>query len=510
MFRIGIDVGGTNTDAVLIDENSVVGAVKSPTTEDVTTGIKNALVELKRLCGDQTGLASSITLGTTHFINAVVERKRLNKIAALRICLPAAASLPPFIDWPADIAALANGGIYMVRGGAEYDGRPIGALDEKAISEAARSIRNSGITSVAVSSVFSPLISDYEKRAEEILRSECPDIRVTCSHTLGRIGLLERENATLLNASLLDLAEGATDAFQNALEEIGIAAPLFISLNDGTVTSVKMARKYPVYCFASGATNSMRGAAYLSHMNDAIVCDVGGTTADIGCLVNGFPRQANSTVSVGGVRTLFRMPDLLSIGVGGGTKVSVDPVTIGPESVGFRLQKMARVFGGEQLTLTDIAVAAGLMDVGDKSRVSSISGAFVETVLDGVREKLEIAIDKTKIGAADVPLIAVGGGAALVPKILKGISEVHHVENQAVANAVGAAIAQISGEVDQIFSGMSREDALSEALRLAEGKAIAAGASEADLKVVEMEDLPISYLPGHAIRARIRVVGDIQ
>ena len=107
------------------------------------------------------------------------------------------------------------------------------------------------------------------------------------------------------------------------------------------------ARRLPVYSFASGATNSMRGAAYLSGLADAMVIDVGGTTTDVGQLKHGFPREANSVVKVGGVRTLFRMPDLLSIGLGGGSHVTLDPLKVGPVSVGYRLLKDGIAFGGK-------------------------------------------------------------------------------------------------------------------------------------------------------------------
>src|SRR5947207_13469509 len=120
----------------------------------------------------------------------------------------------------------------------------------------------------------------------------------------------------------------------------------------------EVAETYPVYSFASGPTNSMRGAAFLSRLADALVVDVGGTTTDVGDLRHGFPREANNVVEVGGVRTLFRMPDLLSLGLGGGTLVSDDPLTVGPVSVGYRLTERALVFGGDTLTATDIAVAA--------------------------------------------------------------------------------------------------------------------------------------------------------
>jgi N-methylhydantoinase A/oxoprolinase/acetone carboxylase beta subunit len=92
----------------------------------------------------------------------------------------------------------------------------------------------------------------------------------------------------------------------------------------------------------------MRGAAILSRLSNAIVVDVGGTTTDVGCLKAGFPREANSTVEIGGVRTLFRMPDLLSLGLGGGTVVDADTGTVGPESVGNQLTTDAMVFGGSE------------------------------------------------------------------------------------------------------------------------------------------------------------------
>ncbi|MCF8467444.1 MAG: hypothetical protein K9G33_08600, partial [Sneathiella sp.] len=291
--------------------------------------------------------------------------------------------------------------------------------------------------------------------------------------------------------------------------EIGMTAPLYIALNDGTVTNAETTRKFPVYCFASGATNSMRGAAFLSRIENAIVCDVGGTTTDIGCLVNGFPREANSTVTVGGVRTLFRMPDLISIGIGGGTRVHDDPLGVGPDSVGFRLTEEARVFGGAQLTLTDIAVAKNLMEAGDASKIAGLDPEYVAKVLAIVHERIASNVDRIKTEAADVPLIAVGGGAPLIPTKIPGISRVHHVENFAVANAVGAAIAQISGEADQVFQGLSRDEALAAALKIAEERAVQSGAAVGTLKTIEMEDLPIAYLPGHAIRARVRVIGDI-
>src|SRR5580693_1075404 len=380
MRRIGIDVGGTNTDAVLIEDGKVIRAVKAPTSEDVTTGILDSLKSLGATGVLKGRKVDAVMIGTTHFINAVVQRRHLTKVAALRLGMPAAASLPPFCDWPEDLAALVCGGVWMVEGGHEYDGRPFMLLDEAAVTKAAHEMKEKGLKSVGISSIFSPLDPSHERRAAELILKVIPDAVITCSSDLGRIGLLERENAGLLNAALADLARDTIAAFEKAIHDSGIAAPLFITQNDGTVAEAGQARRLPVYSFASGATNSMRGAAYLSGLADAMVIDVGGTTTDVGQLKLGFPREANSVVKVGGVRTLFRMPDLLSIGLGGGSHVTLDPLKVGPVSVGYRLLKDGIAFGGQQLTTTDIAVAAGVLELGDGKKVGYLDRATCQKV----------------------------------------------------------------------------------------------------------------------------------
>ena len=509
MRRIGIDVGGTNTDAVLVEGDRVLAAVKAPTSADVTAGIVAALRALRRKSALAAEVAA-VLVGTTHFINAVVQRRWLSRVGTIRLAAPATTELPPVCDWPADLAALVDGGAWVVPGGFDYDGRRFMPLDLAAVRDAAREIRARGLRHVAVSSMFSPLDSSDEEAVAEVVRTECPGVSVTCSHDLGGIGLLERENAAILNASLVTLARDTITGFERALKDVGLDAPLFITQNDGTVTAAGRAVAQPVYSFASGATNSMRGAAHLSGLDDAIVADVGGTTTDFGALIAGFPRQANSVVHVGGVRTLFRMPDLVSIGLGGGSIVDPDTLEVGPRSVGFRLAEEALVFGGGTLTASDIGAAAGLIDLGDRARVKHLPAALVDGALLRARRRVEEFVDRTKTQAGDVVLLAVGGGSFLIPDALDGVSEVIRVRHGDCANAIGAAMAQISGEVDQIFQGISRNAAMAEAERLANERAVAAGADPGTLSLVEVEDIPIAYLPGDALRVKAKVVGDIQ
>ena len=508
MRRIGIDVGGTNTDAVLIDDGEVQCAVKAPTSEDVTGGIISALSALRAAPAGK-GKVDSVMIGTTHFVNAIVQRRSLSPVGALRIGDPVSGSLMPFCDWPGDLAQIARGGVWSVGGGHEYDGRPILPLDESAVREAAIEMCDQGLTAIAIASIFSPIDADHEQRAAVIIADEIPGAVITLSSDLGRIGLLERENVALLNAALSSLAIQTINAFEAALRQGGINAPLYITQNDGTVVEAATAIRFPVYSFASGATNSMRGAAYLSSIDDAIVVDVGGTTTDVGQLVSGFPRESNAGVEIGGVRTLFRMPELLSFGLGGGSHVCLDPLQVGPLSVGYQLIHDGLIFGGSQLTTTDIAVANGLLDLGNTELLCSINSATQSAVLAECERLIEEAIDRVKTRAGDTPLIAVGGGAFLVPDQLRGVSDLHRVVHGDCANAVGAAIAQVSGEVDQIFRDLSRTEAIEQATRLATLRAVEAGAAEDTLTTIETEDMPLSYLPGNSLRVRVRRVGDV-
>jgi len=510
MKRIGIDVGGTNTDTVLLDGNKVVAAVKTPTTRDVLSGVAAGIARLKSSAGEAADAVDAVMIGTTHFTNAVVERRNLMRVGALRICLPSCASLEPTVDWPEDLRAAVDPVSVMVAGGHEYDGRSIVDLDETAVRDAVRRMQDTGIGSIGITAVFSPLSNEVEVRAREIVQDVCPEMIVTCSHEVGRIGLLERENVTLLNASLAAHGRSTVAAFRQALEQSGLTAPFYLTQNDGTVMLAEQAARFPVFSFASGPTNSMRGAAFLSGIENAVVVDVGGTTSDIGYLVNGFPREANNIVHIGGVRTLFQMPDLVSLGIGGGSIVSEKTRVAGPRSVGFRLAEEALVFGGSTLTLTDIGVAAGLVELGEKKRIAHLDRSTVTGVLESIRRRLEDAVDRMKTSPDPVPLIAVGGGAFLVPSKMDGVSEVLRPGRGNVANAIGAASALVSGEVDRVVADIDRESAMADAEALARERAVASGADGDTLKVIEIDDIPLAYLPGNARRVRVRVAGEIR
>ena len=132
-MRIGLDVGGTHTDAVLMDGQQVVAHTKATTTADVGSGIETALATI--LEGVNPAQVELLTIGTTQFTNAVVERKHLSKVAAVRVCLPAGRGLLPRADWPADLVEATDGGNYLLHGGHLYDGRELAPVDEVEVEE---------------------------------------------------------------------------------------------------------------------------------------------------------------------------------------------------------------------------------------------------------------------------------------------------------------------------------------------------------------------------------------
>ncbi|KAJ6577349.1 Hydantoinase/oxoprolinase [Mycena capillaripes] len=539
LYRIGVDVGGTNTDGVIIDitktsdpsTRGVIASFKHETTVNVTDGIEAAV---RRVITDaridpQDGEILSLTIGTTHFVNAVVQAdsRRLSKVAVIRLASPYTVEHPPFVDFPAHLEALMNGHTAIIKGGLQIDGRTINEIDEAEVIEQAEHIKSKGLKDIVLIGIFSPLDVDgkNEYLARDILLRELgPEINIVCSRDVAQVGFIERENASILNASIGAFAQRTIRGFENAMKRLGLVCPLYLTQNDGTLTSAADAAKLPIRTFSSGATNSMRGASFLAGIDlkktegsaeSMIVVDVGGTTTDAGVLLpSGFPRQAAAFIEVAGVRTNFSMPDVNSIGLGGGSRVRVDAsgrVTVGPDSVGHYLTRDAKVFGGNVLTTTDLAVCSGAQDIGDADEVSDVADAIVAQANIVTKRLLENVVDRMKTSPEDCTVLLVGGGSIVVPPELKGVKEIRIPPFHGVANAVGAAIANVSGDVDtiEILQGQKLPDVLERTKRLAIEKAVAAGAEPNSVSIAEINILPVQYVTNQATRIIVKAIGEL-
>lgn len=498
-LRIGIDVGGTNTDAVLLGAgDALLARAKTPTTPDPLDGIAAALAAV---LPDDRGAVGMAALGTTHALNAILRRRELGRVAVLRLAAPATRSVPLFAEWPADLQAAVEGGGAIVAGGVEVDGR-VHPLDHDEIRRVLS--RCGGVDAVAIAGVFSMQDPSQEHEAAELVRAELGDgVAVSLGHRVGGVGLLERENAAILNGALGAVAARVIDGFEAALAAAGLTATPFLTQNDGTLMSVVQARELPVLTIGGGASNSIRGAGVLTGLADALVVDVGGTSTDVGALAGGFPRESAFGVELGGVQTNFRMPDVVSVALGGGSVVHDDDA-LGPDSVGYRLTEQARVFGGDVTTLTDVAVAAGRAAIGDPAR----AGRERPAVLAAADALVADAIDRMKLVRGDVPVIAVGGGSALLPDGLPGASAVLRPADFDVANAIGAAVGLVSGDAEHLLDLAADRTAGIEAVRAdAAERAERAGADPDRLATVRVDEVPLAYTDPPLSRVRVKVAG---
>ena len=312
-------------------------------------------------------------------------------------------------------------------------------------------------------------------------------------------------------------------AFKETVHRLELSSQLFIGQNDGTLMSLEQAQDFPVLTISSGPTNSIRGAGALSQVDSGIVIDVGGTTSDGGVLVNFFPRESTQAAQIGGVLTNFRMPDVVTIGIGGGTIVRFkeDKCQLGPDSVGYLLKEKGVSFGGFTLTLSDFFLANDQLQIENileknnlKERIQVISGRNFQDALELVKEQIQLSIeklvDKLKTDPKEIPVIACGGGAFLLPKKIAGASRVLFPEHLEVANAFGACIAQISSEDEKIVNTLQNDEKkeLEKLLSNVKIELLKKGASEDSINVLTKESIPLAYLPG-AVKLKVKLCGDL-
>ncbi|KAL4886062.1 hypothetical protein BJY04DRAFT_213599 [Aspergillus karnatakaensis] len=553
-YRIGVDVGGTNTDAVLIalDSMSIVASHKSPTTPDVTSGITNAVQTVINTTNVSLSSIGCVIIGTTHFVNAVVQRSpSLRRVAVIRLCGGPdegfGRSIPPFIDFPLDLrTCIETTRHYFCHGGYQISGEEISSIDENEIRKIAAELVADRIENVVISGMYAPLNHSQEVVAGDALLKTMQAAsktaykpRITLSHEVSGLGFLARENAAILNATLRPLAEKTIYGFKKAMQEIFHGNPytLYLTQNDGSVLSAEEAVDKPIRTFNSGPTNSIRGGEFLwraagkasgqeekPRTDPLVVIDIGGTTSDSGLLLpNGLPQMSSITGLVGGVRTNFALPAVESIGLGGGSIIrdTGNELTVGPDSVALELLQKAKLFGGEYLTSTDIVAAAGAHEpsqsnpfrgMGDTSRLENVTPQLVSRARDVMRQMIAALVDRTKTQKGDVDVLIVGGGAPLIrtDKPLTGVRSLRTVKGAEVANAVGAAISRVSGVIDTVVdtSNQTIKQAQEAVSHLAVEKAVNNGARPDTVQIAEVTMLPIQYVDAKA-RIVVRAVGEL-
>lgn len=534
MSLIGIDVGGTNTDGVLLDptkfsehNRGVIRHYKSVTTADVSTGIEHTIEGLfDRLESHSKQDVRAVTIGTTHFINAVIEqdKARLDPVAVLRLCGPYSKGTGPFSNFPEGLTKIIKSYTAFLDGGYHVDGNKIKSIDKLAVIEHARRIKELGINAVAITGIFSAIDKSQEVEVADLVRGIIPDANIVMSHEVSGLGYLNRENASILNASVMSFAGKILKSFTSSIQKLEFTCPILLTQNDGTVLTMQEAMRTPIRTFSSGATNSMKGAAFLCSNDpdivgtNVMVVDIGGTTTDVGLLLsNGFPKQASSHSVVGGVTMNFPMPHVESIGLGGGSIIreSNGSVTIGPDSVGSEIVSKSIVFGGDIDTATDVTLSASKGQEHKIGNPAAVAGRydslFLEKYNETLKTKLNSVIDRMRINPSPLPVLLVGGGSFIAPLELECASKVIRPPYYQVANAIGAALGKLSfvlQRIESISSTEEREACIHDMIKAASDELVLKGASRLSVKVVDITYNPIPYVD-KSYSFEIKVVGDI-
>ncbi|MHA6797750.1 hydantoinase/oxoprolinase N-terminal domain-containing protein (plasmid) [Pseudonocardia bannensis] len=489
-LRLGIDVGHTNTDAVVVDPaGTLIARTKVPTSDDLDVSVETAIAGLLEEPTVDPALIGCVTLGAARTTDVIRTGAGLRRVAVLRIGGPLTFAVPPLVTWPEALRAAVAAGSRIVEGGCEFNGERIAPLDEAAIAAFATAVAPDA-EAIAITAVFSPVDPADERRAAAILRHELGEIPISMSHEIGSMGLLERENATVLNAALSGDATGTAAALHAAIRRHDLDAECYLGQNDGTQMALAYATRFPVLAIGSGPANSMRGGAHSSGVTDAIVADIGGSSTVVGRLVNGFPCESLTPYTMSGVVTNFRLPDVVEVPIGGGPMHD------------------ALCCGGSTPTLTDAAVTAGRTTFGSHP-VPGNWGKRLSRMLTEADRLLAEAVDRVGLGADDLPLVVVGGAGGIAPDRLAGVAEVIRPPHFDVANALGAAIAPVSGYAERICAG--RPDLLRAAIDKlttdAFSRAIQAGADPDRVQVSGIEEVPLAYLRDPAVRIKVRATG---
>ena len=314
---IGLDTGGTFTDAALLDSaaGTVLGTGKSLTTrEDLSIGVGGAIARVLEGFDGAPSDIGLVSLSTTLATNAVVEG------VGGRACLVMIGFDETALE-RADLArALGQDPVIFISGGHNADGTPQARLDEPALRAAIESGRD-GVSAYAVAGHFATRNPEHETRARDMIR-ELTGAPVTCSHELSSsLGGPRRALTALLNARLINLLDRLVAATESIMAAQGLACPLMVVKGDGSLLQAEFARSRPVETVLSGPAASLAGAAFLAGTKTALVADIGGTTTDIALLQNGAPRLKPDGALVGGWQTMVEAADIRTCGLGGDSEV---------------------------------------------------------------------------------------------------------------------------------------------------------------------------------------------
>jgi len=455
---VGIDVGGTTTDAVLVEGKGVVKTAYVPTDHDnLLKCLLGALDELVK--GVDTRKIERVVLSTTLITNMIAEGKT-DPVAL--VLIPGPGTNPR--DYNLGEACILDGAI-------DYRGREIDRLKESQIKEAASKISARGLARIAVVGKFSQRNHAHEQKVGEIMRAALPGAKIELGHKVsGHLNFPRRAATTLLTVATKDKYKEFAQAMADALRQRKISAPVYILKADGGTLPLDSSVQMPVETIFSGPAASIMGVMALTPAGQtSVIVDIGGTTTDLALILSGKPLLSSKGAKVESLLTHVRAFAVKSVAIGGDSAVDVsgERMTVGPHRRG-----PAICMGGPCATPTDAMRVLGLTSVGDagkaekamqevanklncspKEAAQKIVDAVVDKIVAEVGEMFRAweqepayriweIMKKERLEAQNV--VGVGGGAPpLVPLVASRLGASAIVPDFArVANAIGAAVAR--------------------------------------------------------------------
>jgi N-methylhydantoinase A len=533
---LGLDVGGTQTDAVLIDGSEIVAAAKTPTGDDLLETLRAALD--RTLPGSESGRIERMSFSTTLATNVVVE----DRLDPTGMIVSAGPGVNP--EW------FSVGPSYHVVGGClDHQGFEARPLSRPSVLDAAAGIRGAGIDILGVVGKFSVRNPLHERQIADWVGDRFSYVALG-HRASGILNFPRRITTTYLNAALFRIHQRFSGALTQILDEKGLPLSRFLLKPDGGTVDLEKSIGFPARTAQSGPAASVMGALALDGCpGTTLVLDIGGTTTDMAVVLDGVPVRAPYGIRLGPFRTLIRSLLTRSIGVGGDSEVRVNEqgrIRIGPQRRG-----CPAGLGGASPTPTDAMIVLGLLEIGDRRKSMDAmeklgaplgwdAVAASERLLNAMAEAVAVSAraflhyinsrpvytirEVLREERVDLTSAVIIGGPA--PQLSSYISKALELPCRVpphfeVANAVGAALARVTAELslqadtergtvvvpeagveERIDGRFNLEDALVLIEGLLRGQAADRGAGPEGMETTLMEKQVFNMMRGYSRAGR--------
>ncbi|WP_408954429.1 hydantoinase/oxoprolinase family protein [Natroniella sp. ANB-PHB2] len=459
---LGIDIGGTHTDGVLLEGSKVVKKIKLPT--DKNNLAKTILTSCRRLIADlDIEQVERVVLSTTLVTNLIIQEE-FEEVGL--VLLPGAGLNPAWYSY-SPVTKIISGTV-------DHRGREVESIDQQELKEKVACLVAEGIDKLSICGKFSTRNPQQELKAKEIIEQEFPEVEsMVLSHqVVGQLNYPRRIATTYLNSIVQGRYVNFIDAIKEGLEKLNLAVPLYILKADGGTMPLKDAYQLPIESINSGPAASIMGMLATVEFDGVTVgLDIGGTTTDISLFVDGEPLFEPAGMELGGYQTLVKGLYNQSLACGGDSLIKVEDgaLKVGPERKG-----VAACYGGPGPTVTDALTILGLIEVGEQKKskvaleplanslnlsINKLAKEVIQCYITKVKDKLKEILAElnnrsvytinqllTETEIKPQQLVGIGGPAqALTPKLAEALDLEFVMPKQAeVANAIGAGLAKVT------------------------------------------------------------------